>query len=381
MPTTYFFLLGRTPELSLRELSALSGQTPEIILVDKIASLSFEDEGVATRFFDSLGGSLKLMQLEGQFSDLTEEELLERMIAYFAQFDRPTLAVAEFGRENIQKIDPSDIKKALKSQNVSSRFIEAPREGLSASVLIHQKNVTELNVIKAGTAVFFAKTLAAQNIDDWTVRDREKPYADRKKGMLPPKVARMMVNLALGNLEGAEKKSIYDPFCGSGTVLLEAAMRECHVAGSDVDENAVQGTKENLEWFKGAYDKLDLQSTVFKADVAGVKPEQIGQQIDAIVTEPFLGRPTPKVEDLPNIFKGLEKMYIGAFRQWTKILKNNSVVIIVFPFVQAGKRSFSLEGMIDKLQQLGYTPLSEPVFYHRPQAVIQRQIWTFKLNK
>ena len=74
-------------------------------------------------------------------------------------------------------------------------------------------------------------------------------------------------------------------------------------------------------------------------------------------------------------------MYIGAFKQWTKLLKNDAVVVIVFPFVQAGKRAFSLEGMIDKLQQLGYTPLSEPVFYHRPQAIIQRQIWTFKLSK
>ena len=32
----------------------------------------------------------------------------------------------------------------------------------------------------------------------WFKRDRAKPYSDRHKGLLPPKIARILVNLALG---------------------------------------------------------------------------------------------------------------------------------------------------------------------------------------
>jgi tRNA G10 N-methylase Trm11 len=386
MPNTYLFLLGRTPQLSIQEISALLPSPPSIILESKVVSSDFTEDSEAISFFDFLGGSVKLMKLEGQFTDLSEDSLLDHAVAYLAQSNRPTFATAEFGRENIPRLETTTIKKKLKERGISSRFMESPREGLSAAVLIHQKNIIELNIIQNGNVTYFAQTLASQDIDDWTVRDRVKPYADRKKGMLPPKVARIMVNLAVGHLQKQNPQQeqtcrIYDPFCGSGTVLLEAAMRGCNVLGSDLDQKAVQGTQANVEWFKKIYNKSELQSHVFKADVASVKPQQLDGEVQAIVTEPFLGKPTPEPTELPNIFKGVEKMYIGAFKLWSRLLKNGSRVVIVFPYAQHRKHIFSLEGMIDKLSEFGYTPISEPVFYHRPQAVIQRQIWTFTLKK
>lgn len=35
----------------------------------------------------------------------------------------------------------------------------------------------------------------------------------------------------------------------------------------------------------------------------------LGALVDCIVTEPFLGKQNPKEEDIPGMFKGLEKMY------------------------------------------------------------------------
>src|SRR6185369_6679518 len=145
-----------------------------------------------------------------------QPKLIEYITAYLAQDSRPTFAIAEFGRANKERLSLIEIKKSLKERNISSRFIDGPRDGLSAAVLLHHQ-VVEVNIIELADKVVLAKTLAVQDIDDWTVRDREKPYADRKKGMLPPKVARMMVNMAVGNQAG--KCLVYDPFCGSGTVI------------------------------------------------------------------------------------------------------------------------------------------------------------------
>jgi tRNA G10 N-methylase Trm11 len=53
-----------------------------------------------------------------------------------------------------------------------------------------------------------------QNIDEYSKRDYSKDR-DMQIGMLPPKLSQMMINLSGG-------KTIYDPFVGLGTVLIES---------------------------------------------------------------------------------------------------------------------------------------------------------------
>jgi tRNA G10 N-methylase Trm11 len=377
----YYFVLGRTPELSLQELHALIGSDPQIVF-SGLAGYDLESEDVAVDIFQKLGGSLKVLQDEGQFESPSDEQLVEYAAAFFAQFERPTFAIADLNRGNKPKIDLIKVKRLLKERNVSSRFIESPREGLSAAVLLHQ-DVIELTIVQTEDKIVFARTLAVQDIDDWTLRDREKPYADRKKGMLPPKLGRIMMNLAVEQYvadETSKRPLLYDPFCGTGTVLLEAMMRDCDVVGSDLDPNSIMGTQNNLIWFDKMYQK-NLNHQVFVADAAKAELPQLPRKANFIVTEPFLGKQTPNPTQLPNIFKGLEKMYIGVFKQWTKLLEQNAKVVIVFPYVKAGKQQFSLENIIDKLQQLGYTATLSPIVYSRPDAVVQRQIWVFKYSK
>ena len=103
--------------------------------------------------------------------------------------------------------------------------------------------------------------------------------------------------------------------------------------------------------------------------------------VDAIVTEPFLGKPKPELKQLENIYKGLEKMYLGAFKAFKEVLKNQGRIVIVFPMVEAPRKTYDLSKLIDKLSALGYTTTSEPIVYARKGAVVQRQIFVFTLNK
>ncbi len=386
MSNTYFFLIGRTPDLSIKELQAVLPDPNLINLTEELVQAELESDEQAVELFNKLGGSLKVMKQVGVFNQVDEESLLDYIAAYLAQFPKPTFAIAEINRNNIPKIQNQFIKNRLKARNIGSRFIDGSRGGLTAAVLTHH-DLIELSVIRIDEDTIFTHTLATQDIDDWTLRDRVKPYADRKKGMLPPKLARMMTNLARGDWkkeqgEGNEAKVpfLYDPFCGSGTVLLEALMLNLPVAGSDIDQDSVRGSQANLEWFAGAYQR-EVDGFVFYSDATLVTPEQLVKPVDILVTEPFLGKPDPQEMQLPNIFKGLEKLYWGAFRQWTKILNDKAVLVIIFPYVEAGKTAYSLEKLIDKLAVLGYTPVSEPIMYHRPQAVVQRQVWQFVFHK
>jgi tRNA (guanine10-N2)-dimethyltransferase len=189
----------------------------------------------------------------------------------------------------------------------------------------------------------------------------------------------MMVNLAIGQTEATEAVKILDPFCGSGTILMEAGVLGFNVIGSDLDPESATGSQNNLEWLRSEYN-LDFKSQVFQKDATRL---QLATKITHLVTEPFLGKPAPKSEQLPNIFRGLSKLYLGAFKQWTTLLADDASLVVVFPESEdpITKKRFSLEGLFDKLSILGYTEVSDALIYHRPNATIERAIHQFKFRR
>lgn len=377
----YLLQAGNTPALTLYEAKAMIGKTVELVGTTAV-SFAADTDQAARDVFRFLGASVRLVRVEREWEKYSTAELEKTLGALLLQ-EKPSklrFSVAQWGDRQTARLELFAFKEMLEAAGVKSRFIEGPREGLSAAVLLHQK-VRELIVFERERKILIGTTLAVQDIDHWTVKDRRKPYSDRKKGMLPPKLARTMVNLALGPTVKPETL-VYDPFCGTGTVLIEALERGAMVVGSDADESAVIGTKTNLAWFA---DRQGVQPdfTVFHSDVAHVLPVHVPGKIDALVTEPFLGKQSPKPAQLPGMFRGLEKLYLGAFHQWTEILHDGATIVIVFPRVELPDGSvFDLSGLIDKLQSRGYTLQVdfEALRYHRQDAIVQRQIVVFQYS-
>lgn len=388
----YFFLLGNTPPLSLAELTALIPNSEIKPIASDVATVELPDDETARQIMDLSGGTVKVVRviktLEKSQPEFVEQEIVSYLQNHLRQTgaDKATFGVGEIGRDHLEPLATSSLKHHLIKAGYKARYVEGTREGLSASILLHKKSVIEVVIIQTEVGLFLTQTIAVQDIDRWTMRDRGKPYADRRKGMLPPKVARMMVNIALGHATTIEKVPIlYDPFCGTGTVLIEGILRDGHVLGSDSDPQAVVGTRQNLSWLLDNLEDVTIQSKtqVFQGDVTTVTPPQANglAPVDCIVTEPFLGRPQPYPNQVPNIIKGLSKLYLGAFKNWTRWLKNDGIVVMVWPLIQAGHQVFTLESLIDKLVPLGYTSLSQPIVYSRPQAITQRQLFVFRFKK
>lgn len=61
-------------------------------------------------------------------------------------------------------------------------------------------------------------------------------------GVMMPLMARAMVNLT----HVQPKEILYDPFCGTGGILLEGQLVGARVVGSDIDPAMIDGTRENL---------------------------------------------------------------------------------------------------------------------------------------
>jgi tRNA (guanine10-N2)-dimethyltransferase len=119
---------------------------------------------------------------------------------------------------------------------------------------------------------------------------RYRPYS--KPISIHPKYARAMVNLA-GVPRGGR---VLDPMCGTGGILIEAALMGYQTLGSDIDPRMVSGSAENLS-------SLRLEADLSTTDVDDL-PKVLGSPVDAIVTDPPYGRSTSTFGDDPQAVVG-----------------------------------------------------------------------------
>ncbi len=104
------------------------------------------------------------------------------------------------------------------------------------------------------------------------------------------KLTRVMINL-IGMKEG---ETVCDPFCGTGTTLLEAESMGIHAIGFDFDEKMCTISKENL--MANGY-----KSKVFNSDFQELT--KISQEFDGIVTDLPYGRSSKTSEKPEEILK------------------------------------------------------------------------------
>jgi tRNA G10 N-methylase Trm11 len=198
----------------------------------------------------------------------------------------------------------------------------------------------------------------------WKRMDRGKPYVSARKGLLPPKIARQMVNIAIGP-EINPNKILVDPFCGSGTILLEASSLGLKVVGADQDKKQLAGAEKNLRW-AGYNFKLILTDATKISDHL--------QTADYFVSEPFMGKTRYSPLEIGNIAKGLSKLYLGALKNWHKVLKPGGRVVMTFPIFTNLKNKVVTGDIVDHSSLSGYNIVARDIYYSRPNAQITREI-------
>jgi tRNA (guanine10-N2)-dimethyltransferase len=145
-------------------------------------------------------------------------------------------------------------------------------------------------------------------------------YEKRKNRLLPfsspisihPRLARALINLTAKSA-GCR---ILDPFCGTGTLLIEAAMMGMEVFGSDLAEKMVSGSRSNLE-------KLRLKAQLRQLDVG--KISEFGMKFDAIVTDPPYGRSSSTNKE------PISELYSRALECFAENLVDGGRVGIIVP--------------------------------------------------
>lgn len=361
----YYAFLGHTPALSLLELCELKFD-PQAV-TDKIAAIK-SDQLLPQA--GQLGGTVKIAAMLSD-CDPDRDKVIATLESLILKDGAKNIALTNFTSVTLSHSDIYQLKSGI-SRPV--RFVSMDT-GEHELVMLARQHVSEFNLIPVQNRIVIAKTVWIQDGIEWGKRDRERPYQDIKRGMLPPKLARLLVNLATRGQEG----TLLDPFCGTGTILAEAMLTGHSVIGADNDEAALTGSRRNLDWLLARYPSISTSFQLMTADAVHLSKEV--KAVDYIATEPYLGplldaRRLPEEQKIRDIAKGLDKLYRGCLNDWSKLTPRRIVMII--PEFHLGVKVIPTLG-VDRIPALGYNILAQ-VSYSKPGAVVVRKITILEKN-
>ncbi len=444
----YAFILGRERDLCLAELRSTLSRFGfcfnDFILSDNVALFNLDKD--PSKLIDILGGTTKIFEIidpeavipaeagiqetrgmdprvkpedDNYFRRKIKELILERAKLSSGKFN---FGFSAYGRHRAESLNPLglNIKKDLKGQ-LSLRFIALKEKELST--IVSSKNKLASEGLEIG---FFNDQIgvlvAVTDPEAWSERDYGKPKGDKFSGMVPPKLARVMVNIALGSClmaDGNEARIenrltsdetgivtdkrqpsplVVDPFCGSGNILLEALMLGCDVFGSDVSEKAVKDSQENISWLMSK-SEFRMTNEMSKPKIRISKLDATGSELIrhltfgfshydniVVVAEPYLGEPKKYLSSIRAVrgeYEKVKELYLSFLSNLSNLSHLKNVTLcLVFPLVETvEKTKFSLYSeSVDEIKKIGYTELAKPLVYGRDYQVVKREIVLLKLT-
>lgn len=388
----YIAILGRQPALGMAELEHLYGSQNTHWFSDDTATVATD-----SLFIDQLGGTQKagrvVIELPNGDWQRVSMKIVQTYAKTWANFDgKITLGISAYGFDtttrDIQKTAIL-LKQKLKKNDVSLRVIPNSDLALNTATAHHNKlglsaNKVELIVVKSPNGrIVVAESTGAQNITALARRDQGRPKRDAFVGMLPPKLALMMINLALPSpaLIGGEnnQKRVLDPFCGTGVILQEAAILHHAVYGTDLVDKMIAYTKENLEWLASSHN-LTIDATVTVGDAMDTKWQA---PIDAVVCESYLGQPfsaPPSPAKLDQVRKNCNHIISTFLQNIGPQLVPGTPLCVAIPAWKDINGGFTHLPLIDQLAKLGYTRYdftnidNKELLYYREDQVVAREL-------
>lgn len=363
MKYKYSFILGHSHEISMAEIfQVLYFCNIKYSLIEFnnsfliIGTNSYLDTNFLMK---QLGGTIKIGIICGEFNNYQIDKIQDFLFDFLIKNKRDRKLKIGFSYYNLSNSFLNSfsrtsfaLKKKLKQEKIQSRIITSKKQDLSAVIIYKEKlidNGFDFQVLYFDNKFFIAKTLAIQDYERFGKIDYNRPKIDAKSGMMPPKLAQIMLNLS------GSRDVIYDPFCGSGTTLLMAGeLNYKKIIGSDILTRAISDSAENLKWYEREFNKK-LDYKIFEADILNLPKSIFNEKIDCIVSEGYLGKPmkgNESSEFIKKQIKELEDLYLKSFEVFLSFKTLKSIVISMPIFVY-NKELFYLD-ILDKIRELGF---------------------------
>ena len=397
MPKQYFFEAGTFPELSYTELLTVLesfGFSKDVVTRFGSSIFLVKDEKIDDTFvkniFDRLGGSVRVGEIvediDNFYTTTNQEGTDSQEGSKKVIFGISILGNSHKEDSRFLKKLANSIKKGLKEYGISSRFVLPQGRGssLNAAQVIRNQILQkgfELNILRQGNEEIYGRTIKIQDLEGFVSRDMNKPETDTEMGTLPPKLARMMVNFTAQN-----SGTLWDPFCGSGTIPMEAAMLGFNFLASDINPQAVNDTDANVRWLSSEGYISDTLYETFRFDITKPDMEIVKKlkhtDITSIVCEPYMGPPLTRIiseQKANELLEGVKKLYFKLFDLIdNKMEKRGIKVVIIIPSYKTdrGWKTFGIRELVGKRWIVKNSEYSkEGLKWNRKNSIITRNIY------
>ncbi|MFA5197152.1 MAG: DNA methyltransferase [Patescibacteria group bacterium] len=385
------FALGRDHALSIAEICAHLEKTHIKFSinqpVDEILIVTSENKDLEFININNLGGTIKLFRILGKTKLNNIFEFVIKNFYPNQTEKRINFGISSYGLGTTKELYQlgKNIKEYFSKSSLSARFVASQSTILSSVIITENKLLDrgfEVILIKERDEIIVGQTISTQDYKAYSFRDFGRPRRDDLNGMIPPKLAQIMINLSKINTD----QILYDPFCGSGTILQEADLLGYQkIYGSDINKQQIRDTKANLAWLEqNCYANKIPDDNLFISDI--LNPSRL-VKTDAIVSEGYLGEPIRKNHEKATVSaNSLAEFYLKALNEIKNMLNTNGKIVIAIPFFIVQKNYVYLP-LLDRLEQIGLKiekPLSDAIkvklpgrgnlSYHRPEQFVGREI-------
>lgn len=357
----YLAILGRLPKISLAELESLFNKVQ--YLGGNLATF----ESNKKPEIDRLGGTVKLAKpIKGG----PEKFLIEQN--YSGKY---VVGVSDYSKgANARKSQALalKLKRVLKKYGMSARVLDNKSAELSTATVYHNQlgeKPGHHELIKINNNWYVG--IGVQNINAYRDRDQNRPARDAKNGMLPPKLAQILINLCGALKPGS---TVLDPFCGTGVMLQEAILMGYRGYGTDASERIVGFAKKNLEW---------LDRGEFLLSVGDAQDFKWERPIDAVAFEGYLGPPMsqpPADIKMKSVMADIYPLYYHTLRNLSSQLKSGAPVVMAVPAWLRPDGHYQRLNLLDEIRDMGYNVIKytnssqEDLLYYRDGQVVAREI-------
>ncbi|HUY53235.1 MAG TPA: DNA methyltransferase [Candidatus Dormibacteraeota bacterium] len=382
--TKTLFILGRQPIFGIAELESLFPDNIIEKMDEKIVSI---DRSVDPNLINKLGGTIKIAEEVIGIQNLDKKTLevliTENVLDALKNLPtgKITFGISYYGNsQTVRDIEiiALKIKKSLKQFGRSVRIVPNNEFELSSAQVFHNRLTKdtgfELIIIDTGKFITFARSITVQNIESYSSRDQKRPYRDARVGMLPPKLAQIMINL----LCPLPNQVVLDPFCGTGVILQEALLMNLRTVGSDLDHRMVNYSTLNIEWLRQKYNNLQ-SCQISDGDATN---HHWPKNIDCVVTEAYLGKPffqNPSINSIDKEKEIVNDLLLRFLKNIHSQINAGTKLCIAIPTWRYNNQFIHLS-ILDQIDQIGYNPMSfknletEDLIYYRPDQIVARQI-------
>lgn len=393
----YLFLLGRDAALSTLEIATYFKMQnisySLIVQTEKYLIFDFKKVPSFKKMLSVLGGTTRIVKIlktyktsedfNSDFLDFIDYKENKFNFSFSAvdvssdlRDEMEFLLKDYFKKEKIKAV----YKKPRKHSEKEKNYIVNPDNYFSWGI---DKKGFELFIVDYKNTIYVGQTLECFNSSDFKFKDKNRPL---KKELYATsfRLVRIMLNL----LGLKQNSTIYDPFCGTGTFLMEGLFLGYNVIGSDKNTEMCKISKDNCSWVQKTF-----KNTQNDFKIVNRQSDQVNFKADGVCFEPYMG---PFLNNLPNDFRAkkiisnLNELYFKIFENLSNNLKKNSKIVCVLPQIKTFEKNiyninqkvFLDNGFrfVETSKISNELNLENPIFYSTPnnKSKINRFICVFE---